>query len=266
MLLQRLARLLGDPEGRVVRVHHDEDVVEHVLQVLLERLHRLEEELQAVEAEEVGQDRHEQVVRRHQGVQVQEAEAGRSVEHRVVVSALDLLHRVAQAELARGEGHEREVDGAHAQVRGYEIQPWHPRADDDLLERRLLDDGVEERALRLLAGDPQALGGVPLRVQVDDQHAVPHLRQAEGIAGRDAGLAGAALEVEEELLPHRPARRLPAQRPARAGQVVDGVRGALRRFGAQPRQHAARLGLGQLLRGKSQHFGEPASGVADGLH
>jgi len=130
----------------------------------------------------------------------------------------------------------------------------------------LLDDGIEQRALCLLAGEAEALGGVALRVEIDHQYPVPHLCQTEGVAGGDAGLARAALEVQEQLLAHRAPRRLAAEGGARAGQVVDRVRGPLRRLGAEPRQRSARLRFAQLLRGEPQHFGEPAGGVADGLH
>jgi len=157
VLGQGFLRFLRDLVRRVVGVDHDEDVVEDVLEVLFEALHRLEEELEPVEGEEVGEHGHEQVVRRHQRVQVQEPEGWRRVEHRIVVDALHFLEHVTQPELARGQRHQRQIDGAHGQVGGDQIEPRHAGPEDHGSERRLLDDRVEERLLRFLALDPRHL-------------------------------------------------------------------------------------------------------------
>ena len=52
MLLERLERFLGELEGGVEAVDHDEHVVEHVAQVFFERVDRLEEQLEPVERAE----------------------------------------------------------------------------------------------------------------------------------------------------------------------------------------------------------------------
>src|SRR5438132_13700794 len=49
VLLQGLPGLLGDLVRGIVGVDHDEDVIEHVLEVLLQPLDRLEQQLEAVE-------------------------------------------------------------------------------------------------------------------------------------------------------------------------------------------------------------------------
>src|SRR2546425_9365049 len=268
VLLQRLLRLLGDLVRGVVGVDHDEDVIEHVLEVLLQPLDRLEEQLEAVEGEEVGEHGHEQVVRRHQRVQVEKPERGRRVQDRVVVRPLHLLEHVAQAELARGERHQREIDGAHRQVRGNDVEPGHPRLQDHRLQRRFLDDRVEQRPLRFLAADAQALARVTLRVEIDHQHAMAHLRQAERVAAGDRGLSRAALEVEEELPAERPARGHAVQRRARRGEVLHRIGHLLRRpvGGDRRLDGAALFRFRELPDGEAEHLGEAAAGIADLLH
>src|SRR5207249_9359399 len=124
------------------------------------------------------------------------------------------------------------------------------------------------RAVRLLAAEPQALAGVALRVEIDHQDAVAHLRQPERVAGGDGSLAGASLEIEEELAAQGPSRRDAVERRASGGQILHRVGhllgGPARWDGGM--DGATVLGLGQLAHGEPQYFGQPAARVADLLH
>ncbi|EAU68318.1 hypothetical protein STIAU_5795, partial [Stigmatella aurantiaca DW4/3-1] len=250
--LQRLQRLLGQLEGGVEGVHHDEDVVEHVVQVLLQALHRLEQQLQAVEGQEVGEHRDEQVRGGHERIQVEQAEGRGRVEDDDVVAGLHLLERVAQLELTAGHGHQRQVHRGHAQVGGDEVQVGQGGLLNHLGQGRLAHQHVLERLLVVLALVAQALGGVALAVQVDEQHRVAQLRQAPRIRGGQGRLAGAALEVEEQLAPVANGGGELLEGGAQLPHIVRGVEVLLQRPGELLGSHAEHLG--NLLGGVGRSF------------
>ena len=95
---------------------------------------------------------------------------------------------------------------------------------------------------------------MPLAVEVEHEHAVAALREAVGVGGRDARLAGAALEVEEELDARRERNDLAPQLLAEARQIVG-------REAVPPPERTL-----HLLRGRADDLGEALGGVADVLH
>src|SRR3712207_6988957 len=58
-----------------------------------------------------------------------------------------------------------------SQVRRHEVEAREARLHDDVGERRLADDGVEEGLVGLLAGDAQALRGDRKSTRLNSSHA-----------------------------------------------------------------------------------------------
>src|SRR6185503_5737885 len=131
---------------------------------------------------------------------------------------------------------------------------------DDVRDRYGLDQNFEHRALEVLGGDAQVLGRVPLRIEVDQQDPVAQLGEAVGVGHREAGLAGAALEVEEELAARRLPARVAVQHPAVRRQVP-------RLIGRVSAAEGLQLGHlvrgGQLLVSEAQELGEVAALITD---
>src|SRR5467141_4942279 len=88
------------------------------------------------------------------------------------------------------------------------------------------------------------------------------LREPVGVRHREAGLAGATLEVEEELSARRFPARVAVQHPAVRGQVSHPVRS---RSAGECLQLGQFVRGGQLLFREPQELGEVASLVTD-LH
>src|SRR5437762_7905971 len=91
---------------------------------------------------------------------------------------------------------------------------------------------------------------------------VAQLREPVGVRHREAGLAGAALEVEEELPARRFAARMAVQHPAVRRQVARLVRSG---SAGECFQLGQLVRGGQLLVREAQELGEVASLVTD-LH
>ena len=68
---------------------------------------------------------------------------------------------------------------------------------NDVLERDLADERVVDRELDLVARVADAARRVALRIEVDEQHAVPARRDRRGEVDRRRGLADAALLVRD---------------------------------------------------------------------
>src|SRR5690606_26316756 len=113
-------------------------------EILLQALHRLEEQLESVEGEEVRQHRDEEIVGGHQRVEVEQAEGRRRVEDDEVVGRLDLPQRVAQLELATGHRHQREVHGRHGEVGGDEVEVRQRRVLQHVADRLLAHQDVQQ--------------------------------------------------------------------------------------------------------------------------
>src|SRR5437867_13033205 len=88
------------------------------------------------------------------------------------------------------------------------------------------------------------------------------LREPVGVRHREAGLAGATLEVEEELAARRFPARVAVQHPAVRRQVARLVRSG---SAAECLQLGQFVRGGQLLDRETQELGEVASAVSD-LH
>src|SRR5690606_585593 len=119
--------------------------------------------------------------------------------------------------------------------------------------RQPVDEHVVQGALEVLALVARVLRRVPLRVEIDQQDAVPAFREPVGVGDREARLARAALEVQEELPPDRArgrpaAERLPVEREV-PGTVV--VRSSL-----ELRELRLRLRLGELALGDAEQVRE----------
>jgi len=91
---------------------------------------------------------------------------------------------------------------------------------------------------------------------------VAQLREPVGVRHREAGLAGATLEVEEELAARRFPARVAVQHPAVRRQVARLVRSG---SAAECLQLGQFVRGGQLLVRETQELGEVASLVTD-LH
>ncbi len=77
------------------------------------------------------------------------------------------------------------------------MQTRHRGRDHRFAQRRLADQHVIGRAVAVAAIDAEAGGGVALRIEIDDQHALADGGQCGAEIDRGGGLADAALLVGE---------------------------------------------------------------------
>src|SRR5260370_32273383 len=120
-------------------------------EVLFQALDGLEQELQAMEGEKVGEHRDEEIVCRHQRIEVEQPKRGWRVEDDQIVVPLDFPKSVLQFELAPGQRHQGKVDRAHPEVGGDEAQVRNRRFMEYLLHRCLANQDVQEGFWKILA-------------------------------------------------------------------------------------------------------------------
>ena len=123
-----------------------------MVQVVLELAQRLEQQFETVKRQEIREHRHEQVVGRHQRVEVQQPKRGRGVHNDELVAVQHPGEGPLELVLAPGHRHERDVDGRHPQV-GREHIELHERCPHDhVCDRYSVDQGIEDGALEALGG------------------------------------------------------------------------------------------------------------------
>jgi hypothetical protein len=198
LVAEVLQQLPGDLVAEVVA-----DVVHGAQQALHRQLRvdrglhgpdRLEQLAEPIEGVELALDRDQHAVGRGQRIQRQYAQTRRTVDQHVVVPRLDRFERVAQAEFAPRLRHQPHLGRGQVAVPGQEIEAVRGGAD------RLLDAGLVQQHLAAgrpggLLVHPRAHGGVPLRVEIDQQHLAPRLGERRGEVDAGRGLTHAALLV-----------------------------------------------------------------------
>ncbi len=75
------------------------------------------------------------------------------------------------------------------------MQPRHRGRDHRLAQRRFADQHVIGRAVAAAAIDAETGGGIALRIEIDDQHALADRGERGAEIDRGGGLADAALLV-----------------------------------------------------------------------
>src|SRR6202043_289885 len=92
---------------------------------------------------------------------------------------------------------EFELEAGEIHGGGCDMQPRHRGRHHCVAQRRLPDQHIVGRAAAAAAIDAKTGRGIPLRIKIDDQHALADRRQRGAEIDRGGGLADAALLVGE---------------------------------------------------------------------
>jgi hypothetical protein len=178
------------------------------VQPALHQVHDLRQLGQALQREELGLHRHEDLVAQDQGVEREQPEAGRAVHQDVVparaaVGALVGLEGVAQDDLAAHDVDQLQLRARQVHAAGQHAEPRLARGAHGLLQRGLAMQDLVHRDLLVGGVHVHVHRQVALRVEVADQHAAPEARQAGAEVHGRGGLAHPALLVDDRDAPHR---------------------------------------------------------------
>jgi hypothetical protein len=119
---------------------------------------------------------------------------GGRVDLDVVVVGLDRDQRLLERALAADHRRKRKLGAGEVDRGDGDV---HLGLADDLLDRKLVDEHVEHRALDLVRVPPLAHRQIPLRVEVDDEHGVALLFESDSEVQRGRRFRHAALLVGE---------------------------------------------------------------------
>lgn len=156
---------------------------------------------------EISQDRNNQVIRGENGIEIQQANAWRSIHDDQLVGLLNGTEQPPQPKFSRIHRKEGKLDRREVQVGRDDIQCGEVGFDDRLLNLFPLDQGIEKGLGVLLIVKPQTLGEMALGVEIDQKGLESHLSQTKPVGGRDAALPRPPFKIEEELFPDRFDRR-----------------------------------------------------------
>ncbi len=104
--------------------------------------------------QEIREHRHEQVVGRHQRVEVQQPKGRRGVHDNELVAVQHGGEGPLQLVLAPGHRHEGDVDGRHPQIGREHIELRERCPHDHVGDRYSADQRIEDRALEALGSEP----------------------------------------------------------------------------------------------------------------
>ena len=189
--------------SRALVVHRREDALNlHFrVQVLTDHRQRVLELDEPAERQILALDWNDDPVRGDERVDRQQPERRRRVDEDVVVLRLDADERLLERTLAADHRRERELGAGKVDRGNGDV---HLGDTDDLLDRKLVDEHVEHRALDLVRVPALAHRQVPLGVQVDEQDRVTLFLEGDPEVQRSRRFRHAALLVGE--------RNDPAQR------------------------------------------------------
>ena len=179
-------------------------------------LHRLQQLRQAFEREELALQRHQDRVRCRHRVDGEKIERRRTVDQHIGVVGIrggvgvQRRDRIAQPERAVARRAQFKFETREIHGRGRDMQPRHRGRHHRVAQRRFADQHVIGRAAAVAAVDAEAGGGVALRIEIDDQHALADRRQRGAEIDRGRGLADPALLIGE-----RQDARMALPRPVR---------------------------------------------------
>src|SRR3954451_13119794 len=194
VLLQDLDGLARVQRPAVEHRRQDPLDLDDGVQVLPDHRERVLELDQAAQREVLALHRDDHARRRDQRVDREQPERWGRVDQDVVVGALDLREGLLQCALAPDHARERELGSGKVDRRDREVDLG---VMDDLLDRQAVDQHVEDRALHRVGIQALAHRQVPLRIQVDEQHLQPVLRERDAEVQGRRRLHDAALLVGE---------------------------------------------------------------------
>lgn len=160
---------------------------------------------------EISQDRDNQVIGGENGIEIQQANAWRSIHDDQLVGLLNGTEQPPQSKFSRIHRKEGKLDRREVQVGRDNIQCGEVGFDNRLLNLFPLDQGIEKGLGVLLIVKPQTLGEMSLGVEIDQKGLESHLSQTKSVGGRDAALPRSPFKIEEKLFPDRFDRRRESQ-------------------------------------------------------
>ena len=157
-------------------------------------------------------DRHEDLVRRTQRVDREQAERGRAVDQHVVVVVDDGVDCPVEPSLAAEGRHQLDLGAGQFEVCRGDEQALDAGRLDAVLERHVVQQDVVHRRVQT-ALDAQARRRVGLRVDVDDQDSLAEVGEGRADVDRRRRLADTAFEIGDgddagERVPPGPNLRL----------------------------------------------------------
>ena len=194
MLLEDLDRLARVQRPAVVHRRDDPLDVHARVEVLAHHRERVLELDEPAQREVLALHRHDHAVGRDERVDRQQAERRRRVDEDVVVAVAHLDERLLERALAADQRGQRELGAGEVDRRDGDVDL---DGLDHVGDRDSVDEDVEHRALDRVGVHPLAHREVALRIEVDDEHALPRLVQRDAEVERRRRLRDAALLVRE---------------------------------------------------------------------
>ena len=163
-----------------------------------QRRHQVAEPLQR---EVFALHRHQDSVRRAQGVQRQQLQRRRTIHENQVVAFLNAVQRHVQLPFPVLGGDQ--LHGGARQIGRGRQHVSVGRGDDGILRRNVVDQHVVDRVFALPLVQPQPGGGVCLGVKVAQKHAQSQIMQCGGQIHGGGGFPNAALLIHHgNYFPH----------------------------------------------------------------
>ena len=165
------------------------------LSSLRKQRERVHEQAEPLESIELALDRDQERIRRHHGIDGQEAEAGRRIDEDVVVVGVKGLEGVLEAAFAARKIHELDLRTGKSDVGRNNVEPWNGGMQAGLGERSAHHDDVVDAGLDATPIDSKTGRGVGLGIDVDQEHLPAHLGERSAHADGRGGLSNTALLV-----------------------------------------------------------------------
>ncbi len=141
-------------------------------------------------------ERHDQVIRRREGVERENPQRRRTIDHNQLMplARAQRFERLTQAVQMVFQSRHFNLGAAHIDFARDDLEPFVSRALDFFFQRAFAEQGaIGARALRFF--NAESAGGVGLRVEIDKQDASANRGQASRQADRRRGLAHAAFLI-----------------------------------------------------------------------
>jgi hypothetical protein len=176
--------------------HHAQqaDDLQFAVEVGVHLLDGVDQIGQAFEREILALHRHDHAVRRAKAVEGEHAQGRRAVDEHEVVVGVHLGQAVFRR-FSRAPAHQLDLGARQLAVGAQHVVAALLRQHGRFADRGGFQQHVVHAQRQLALVHARAHGRVALRVQVDHQHALPHLGQARGEVDGGGGLADAALLV-----------------------------------------------------------------------
>src|SRR3954471_4794729 len=193
--LHFLNDLVRELRTGVVHDEHDRTELQRLIEVLLDQCDVPQQLAQALERVVLALDRYEDLGGRRQAVHGQQAERRGAVDEDVVVLGLDVLEGLAQLELSAEGRNELDLGPREVQAGGRHEQVAHGGGLDAVVDGGVVQDHLVHGGLQVPGVQPEAGGGIALRVEIDDEHAKALVSERRAEVHGRGGLAHTALLV-----------------------------------------------------------------------